>query len=449
MSDLLHIGLSGLRTYRNALTATGDNVANAETPGYARREIHIREGVSGGQNNPIYIEDLKFGGVEAKTVGRAWDMFRAADSRYAAGTAARAETRSRWLTNVETALDDGPTGVGKSIGAFFNSATLLAAAPDDRLGRIAMLNALDGAAGSIRTTATALSRVADGVAEAAKLEVEGLNRDLAALTEVNVALRQAGAGRTSRASLEDERDRLIDSISARIDVSVSLDSVGVATLTLGGATSVTLVDSVNRAVIGMTSATDGRIALTLSANGTTSPLPATSGTLAGLVDVAASTADKRQTLEAIAAEFATQLNAWSAAGLDADGNPGAPLLDASDGARSIAALVSDPDLVAAATPGGAENGNLLALDALRGANGVERKWAALVSSQAQALSSARSEASVAATRRDLSFAARDEISGVDLDREAAELLRFQQAYNGSAKIIQIARETIQAILDII
>jgi flagellar hook-associated protein FlgK len=93
--------------------------------------------------------------------------------------------------------------------------------------------------------------------------------------------------------MEDERDRLIDSIAARIDVSASIGPSGVATLTLGGVTGVTLLDLANRAEIGAATAADGRIQLRMFANGTTTPLPAVGGRLSGLVDVAASTADKR------------------------------------------------------------------------------------------------------------------------------------------------------------
>ena len=46
-------------------------------------------------------------------------------------------------------------------------------------------------------------------------------------------------------------------------------------------------------------------------------------------------------------------------------------------------------------------------------------------------------------------AAREAVSGVDLDMEAADLLRIQQAYSGCAKILQIAKETIDSILNII
>jgi flagellar hook-associated protein 1 FlgK len=449
MSDLLGIGLSGVRTYKTALAAVADNVANAETPGYARRDVRIREGINSGSTSPLYREDLLFAGSEAASVTRAWDMYRAADSRFAASASGRADARAQWLGAIETALGDGPSAVGSLLGTFFNAGESLAATPSDRLGRTAMLMALDGAAGAIRSTAESLARVSDGIGQAVGLEVSGLNADLAALAEVNVALRQSAPGRTSRASMEDERDRLIDSISGRIDVSASIGEYGVATLTLGRVSGVTLLEPAGRALVEAVRASDGRVALRMFGNGATMPLPATGGRLAGLVDVAASTADKRTELEGIAAQFLTEVNAWNAQGRTQAGAAGGPLLAMTAGAMSLAVATSDPAAIAAASADGAENGNLLTLSALRGPDGTEARWAALVAAQAQSLNSARSEAAAAATRREGSFSARDEISGIDLDREAAELLRYQRAYDGSAKIIQVARDTIQTILDII
>src|SRR3546814_13214376 len=106
-------------------------------------------------------------------------------------------------------------------------------------------------------------------------------------------------------------------------------------------------------------------------------------------------------------------------------------------------LTSDPADIAAASADGSPNGNLLALNALRAEGGAESRWAALVAAQSQALAAARSETAAASTRRDNSFASRDEITGIDLDHSAAELLRFHQPYNGAAKITPIARETPQ------
>ncbi|MBL0924893.1 MAG: flagellar hook-associated protein FlgK, partial [Sphingomonadaceae bacterium] len=61
---------------------------------------------------------------------------------------------------------------------------------------------------------------------------------------------------------------------------------------------------------------------------------------------------------------------------------------------------------------------------------------------------ARAQEAAAGSRRDGAFAARDAMSAVDLDREAAELMRFQQAYEAAARTIQVARETMQTMLNI-
>ena len=41
---------------------------------------------------------------------------------------------------------------------------------------------------------------------------------------------------------------------------------------------------------------------------------------------------------------------------------------------------------------------------------------------------------------DQAVTARDEVSGVSLDQEAADLIRFQQAYQAAAKILQVASQ---------
>lgn len=52
------------------------------------------------------------------------------------------------------------------------------------------------------------------------------------------------------------------------------------------------------------------------------------------------------------------------------------------------------------------------------------------------------EAALAQTKK-----TRDEVSGVNLDEEAANLIRFEQAYNASAQVISVARSLIDSLLD--
>ncbi len=453
MSDLLGIGASGVSAYRSALSVIGDNIVNAETPGYARRSIVLREsGISAG-SDPIYRDRVNFGGVDPVSVRRAWDDFKAADSRLAGATAGRADTRMRWLGVVEAGLDDGATGVGQTVTGVFTGAETLASDPSNGFGRRAFLTAIDAAAGAFRTSAQALERTAGGIADEAGTTVDAVNADVAALARLNVALRRAGVGTSAHAQLTDERDRLLDDLSDKIDIDVATAPDGTVAISLARATGAVLVDNsgLDPGVLSVARGGDDRLALGLFSHGDMIAVHATGGALAGLVEVAGTVANRRAQLGALAGDFATRLNDWSANGVDANGDPGTALLafDPADPAGTIATAVADrdPATVAAASADGTENGNLLALGALRGAAGTERQWAGLVAGQAQMLSSARSENATAGARKDAAFAARDAIAGIDLDYEAAELLRFQQAYSGSAKIIQVARETLQTILD--
>jgi flagellar hook-associated protein 1 FlgK len=447
VSDLLGIGSSALKAYQSALSAVGENVANAQTPGYARRRVVLQENSVIGAGDIAYRPQVTFNGVNAAGVARAWDNFKATEARFSASADGRASVRQQWLSGVETALDDGMTGVGSSMTGFFNAASTLASDPDDTLGRRAVLSSLDNVASAFRTSGQTLARLADGVGQAAGIEVDSLNQALQALRDVNTAIGPADEQGSARASLEDERDRLIDFISEKIDVNVTIAADGRTTLTAGSNASLSLLSGSGANLVRIVPASDGRLSLQLAANGTVVPLPAAGGKLAGLVDVAQTVADRRTALDGLATDFTAMVNGWSAAGEDANGAPGTAMMSVTGGATTMQALVTDPDLVAAANTSGTPNGNLLALDAIRESSKVEDRWGSLVSANAQALASANAEASAAATWRDNSYAALDEVTGVDLDTEASELLRYQQAYNASARIIQVARETIQALFD--
>lgn len=447
MNDLFSLGLSGLTAYRSALASVGENIANAETPGYARRTVRLAPAIGAAVPDPFNNDPTAFGGVRVAAVQRAWDMFQAAESRHASAGAGRTGVREQWFTAIETALDDGPAGVGAKITGFFTAADALAAMPDDRLGRSRMLMALEDVAAAFRNTADQLGRISATVTTAAQLDVDGLNGNLQALAKVNSALRVAASGGVARATLEDERDRIVDAIAGSIDIRATVGDDGAVSLDLADPPGATILGIGEAASFALTAAADGRLGLALTTNAGTTPFAPANGRIAGYIDAAATIADRRADLDALAADFAAKLNAWSAAGRDEGGAAGGPLLDASAGASSMRALETDPARVAAASAA-TPNGNLLALAALRGDAGAERRWTAIVAGHAQQLHSARSENAAASAWRDNSFAALDETIGIDLDREAADLLRYQQAYSAAARIVQVGKDTVNDILNL-
>ena len=442
MSDLFNIGASGVRAYQSALSTIGQNVANAETAGYVRRDVRLNE-AGAGAADPYHQSRGSGSGVTVAGVVRAWDAFRASDARLSAADAARAATRAEWMENAEAGFDDSDAGVGARLGTFFNSATALAANPDGALPRQQMIGALGDAAAKIVQSATSLQRVSDGIAADAGAAAQGINDDLTALAKVNAALGRTPAASAATLTLLDERDRLLDGLSAKIGSEATIDARGAATVTAGGAV---LLDGEGAKAVGITRSADGRIGVTLT--GSATAIAPTGGGMAGLIDAAAAVATSRTKLDTIATSFRDQVNGWNAQGTTSAGAPGGALL-AGTGAATLA-LAAGIDGSAIATRGadGSANGNLAALSSLRGADGAENRVDTLILFNAQALASTKAEAAAANTRSDAAFAARDAVSAVDLDREAAELLRFQQAYDASARVLQVARESVQSILQL-
>ncbi|RST31541.1 flagellar hook-associated protein FlgK [Sphingomonas ginkgonis] len=440
MTDLMSIGASGLRAYRDALGTTSDNIANAQSPGYVRRTLQLSDAPAGGDVR-FYSGSTTPGGVMVGGVQRSVDQWLVEDARSSAGGAERSAARLAWLQAGERGIDDGAAGVGQSLTGMFNAADTLASDPASTANRQAFLQSVATTVDAFQRTAGQLASVGSGITTAAQAGVDQVNRDVAALQRVNDGLLRARPGSTGQASLMDERDRLLDSLSGALPVTVSFNDQGAASVRVGGSGGPVLLDGSSVGQLAVSVAAGGTIGFSVSG---TAIAPA-SGSLSGLASAAATVAAQRTSLDQLAGQFASEVNAAHQKGTDANGAAGGALVSFGGTADTLTAVALTADQVAAADSSG-DNGNMLAFGSLRGANGTEQGWAQMVSSQAQAVAAAKAEDAAASTRRDGANAARSELTSVDLDHEAAELLRFQQAYEGSARVIQVARETFQSIL---
>ena len=426
MTDIMALGLTSIRSYTQGLATISDNVANAQTPGYARRSTRIEDG----------------------TVIRYADEWRNNEARIASGLATQASTRLNWLESAERALDDGETGIGQRVGAVFNRAEELAADPNSIARRSAYLQSIDDAAISFRTTASGLKSSSEGIASQAQQTVASVNGDLKGLLNINQTLLATPQGTSGYASLLDQRDRLLNNLSKAVPVDVSMDFRGVATVRMSGS-GTTLLNPDVAGQMNVTATANGMLTFSVTQpDGTTSDVVPPGGSLAGMSSAAADILEQRASVDALAAKFAELINSNQAAGRTKSGNPGGQLLEmGADGALTIAALDVGVDALAT-SDGTADNANLLALNALRRDSGVEAGWTAIVAGHAQKVQSAKLVQESSQSRNEAAEEARDQLSGVDLDREAVELMRLQQSYEAAARVIQVAREMLQSINDI-
>lgn len=443
MTDMLSIGASGIRAYQTALTTTSENIANAGTAGYSRRITGTREIAAPSDGSNRVLNGL---GVAVTGITRSASDLRNAEVRAAGSDLARSEAGAVWLQRIEGALTGNK--LDERLTAFFNAATALAADPSASAPRSTMLQAAASLASSFAATGAALDGALSDLDQSADAMAGQLNSLTASLAKVNSALGRVSQGTSSQAALLDERDRLLESMSALTDVGVTLDSAGRATVKAGG-NGPLLVQGDQAAVATYARGPDGSTSFAVYGIDGSHALNTGGGAMAGIAEGAARIADARDALDRIAVGVANGVNTVQAGGHDLDGNAGAAMFSAT-GASDFKLVLDDPRGIAAAAPGGGprNNGNLAALATLRKDGKFEGSLTTLTTDNASALTARRSIAEVQSTIRGNAAAARDAITGVNVDEEAVDLIRFQQAYQASSRVIQVARETLDAIFNI-
>jgi flagellar hook-associated protein 1 FlgK len=134
------------------------------------------------------------------------------------------------------------------------------------------------------------------------------------------------------------------------------------------------------------------------------------------------------------------------------------LQPAARAAADIAVAITDPARIAAAAAGSTANSSdntnaraLLGLGAQRVLDGGINTFAGANTALVSGVGNQARQASVARGAQESllaqSVAARDATSGVNLDEEAADLVRFQQAYQAAAQVIAVADTVFQTLLD--
>ena len=441
-SDIFTIGSSGLRTYQTQLSTISQNITNAGSQDYSRRTTTVRESAASTATAPLYLQRANFSGSEAQGVYRATDPLLDEAVRLAGSALGFADAKLHWAGNVENALDDTSTGVGQSLTAFYGAMEQLAANPANNSLRANAMYKLEQAVGAFHATSDRLGSVLTNAKSSADGDVTIVNTAMSQLQEINKALLRAPDGTSAKASLLDSRDALIQTISEKMNVSISYGSLGDATLSYGGQVVASTNDLKSFAV---TQASDGTLSLTVDGAAVASP---TDGSLGGTFAGAAMTRDALAKLDTLAVQWANGLNTWHTGGLTNSNAAGGPMVSVGTTAASLTVVIGGISDMALANATQGANGNLLQLSAMRTSNGTERDWSTFVTEQGNAVSSANAAQITTADRYSAAQDARDRVSGVNLDQEAADLLRVQQAYQACAKVIQAAREIVDSILNL-
>jgi flagellar hook-associated protein 1 FlgK len=172
--------------------------------------------------------------------------------------------------------------------------------------------------------------------------------------------------------------------------------------------------------------------------------------MAGRASALAEMAGLQTGLDALAVSAITLSNSAQANGVDANGAPGGPLFSGT-GAGTINVVLASANGLATAPAGAAagsrDTANLAALiAALAAPTGPTSGADALLlglSSKVSALETRAQGLSVVAASAEAELLRE---TGVDLDTEAANLVRLQQAFEANSRVIQVASTLFDTIL---
>lgn len=446
MSDLINIGASGVRAYQSAISTVSENIANSGVEGYSKRTTNLVE-VAASASSITRREVTAASGVMAAGITRTGDVFKEAAVRTAASDLAGSDSAIQWLDQVQSALTGNK--LGDQLTTFFNSANAVAADPSASAPRAAMLDAASGVAGAFTATGDALASVGETLDLSAQDSVSTFNGLAATLAKVNDGLNRNVAGTNGTAQLLDQRDQLLEQMSAISNISISFDSIGRATVKIGSSTGPVIVQNNDSGSLSY-SRSDSAVSYQVHFAGDIHSAAIAGGALAGVADGAQRLADAQSQISQIASAFVAGVNAVQAAGVDLDGNAGQAMFAGGSNPGEVSVVLGSGRGIAAAAAGFGplDNSNLAGLTTLRETGGSENQVAQAVTDTASALAARKTIADAQASIHDNAVSDRDAVSGVSLDTEAVDLLKFQQAYSASSRVIQTARDIFQSILEI-
>ena len=213
LTSIIQSGLSGLQAAQTGLRVASQNVANADTPGYARTEATFQARLIGG----------RAGGVDVASIQRAADRFLAAASVAATSAQSAASARATLLDRAQQTFGDPSkdTSLFAGLDRAFASLTTFSADPTSAIRAGQAVSDLSNLFRDLRRAATDLESLRVETDQRISGVVSDVNGLLRQIAELNVAVRTARTSGQESAGAENSLSQLVDELSKCIDVRVS------------------------------------------------------------------------------------------------------------------------------------------------------------------------------------------------------------------------------------
>ena len=218
LNGIAATALSALKTSSAALGVTSNNVANVNTPGYARRVVNQQTLAAGGQ----------LMGVDIGSIQRVVDSFLQQENLSAGGAASQYDTAAGFFTQLNGLLG-GPgdnqslaTGLTNLAAAF----GVASQAPSSSSSSSAVLNSLQSLASDISNVSSTVSSLQSQVDGQVVNSISSTNALIQQIYTLNQQIKTATAIGDTSSALLDQRDNALSTLSKTMGIRVSQQSDG-------------------------------------------------------------------------------------------------------------------------------------------------------------------------------------------------------------------------------
>ena len=450
----IEISTRALQAFQTQLDVTGHNIANVGTAGYSRQTTTLKASAP----DLLYQgTTLAMGsGVDATSVNRIRDGFLDARRLGIQGDASKVGQEQSGLKQVADVLQEpGDNGVSAAITKFYDAWSGLTSGTVTAGAQLQVQSAAQTLTFRVQGLYSSLKGQQDDLNSAAQQDLKDLQTKINSIGDLNKQIRDQQATGADANDLIDQRQQLLQDVSKLVNVTSVQNPSGTISVRMG---QLTLVDDAGARTI--PTKFDPTTSSISDANGT---YPISSGKIAGEASTSQRIASYQSDLDKLANTLRTTVNSVYANATNAAGATGQKFFNDSSPQTGAADFGLDPGIandasaIASGASGKPADGDIaLQISQLRttaqsalGGKSPVAFYSDLVNRIGQDAAYANSGNSTQAALLQQTDAQIQSVSGVSIDDEMANMVRFQRCYQAAAKALSMFDQTTQSLLAII
>jgi flagellar hook-associated protein 1 FlgK len=450
----LSVAHSGLEAQRRAMDVVSYNIANANDPMYKRQRVVFSEGAVLAQATDSSPNGTSpFGsGVAMGDVIRIKDQLVENRLRQSLQSLSAWDYRTKVLQQLEATLGEpGDKGLQEDLDAFWASWQKVATSPDSLPIRSSLLENATALCQRLGFVYSQLINQSKDLGVAIEDRVAKINLMADEIGRLNNQISSMKAGRIAVNDLQNRRDALVQEMGKLVDVTQHGDGGSGFILSIGG----TVLVEENK-VNHLQAQTDATGVLRVQWVRDGAEVEISGGEMRAILDLRdTDIPDYMAQLDSLATELVNSVNTLHRAGRVMDGSAGGDFFLAGSTAGNLQldpTLVGHPELIAASLSGAIGDGDVaqqiaaLKETSLSGGKTVNQLYRDLIGDLAGASFTSQKQVAASKLVVDQFTTQQQAVSGVSIDEELTNMIKFQQAYSACARVITTMDQMLDALM---